>query len=224
MEPKAVIFDAYGTLFDVRSVALQSGGGIAGNLQVLSDLWRRRQLERTWLLSLMERYEDFGRVTEQALRASIRESGLQVGESQIERLNEAWLSPECFPDVRPALERLTGTPLAILSNGTPGMIEAAVRHNGLASFFRDIISVDQVETYKPSPRVYALGPAALGIPAAEILFVSSNAWDAAGAKAFGYQVCWCNRSGEPADNLGFAPDFTVTGLDRLRPASAMPPS
>jgi 2-haloacid dehalogenase len=215
MKPKAVIFDAYGTLFDVHSVVLRAGRAITGNLQVLSDLWRRRQLERTWLLSLMERYEDFGRVTEFALRASIKELNLEVSDGQIERLIEAYLSPDSFPDVGPALERLTGAPLAILSNGTPRMIEAAVSHNQLTPFFGELISADQVKTYKPSPRVYALGPATLNIPTADILFVSSNAWDAAGAKAFGYQVCWCNRSGAAADDLGFAPDFTVTGLDRL---------
>jgi 2-haloacid dehalogenase len=164
----------------------------------------------------MERYEDFGRVTEFALRASIRELNLDIGEDQIERLIGAYLSPESFPDVKPALERLTGIiPLAILSNGTPWMIEAAVRHKRLTAFFQEIISVDRVQTYKPSPRVYALGPTALNIPAAGILFVSSNAWDAAGAKAFGYQVCWCNRSGAPADDLGFAPDFTLNRLDHL---------
>jgi 2-haloacid dehalogenase len=218
MKPKAVIFDAYGTLFDVHSVALRAepiAGSLEGNLQALSNLWRRRQLERTWLLSLMERYEDFGRVTEFALRASLRELNLEIGEGQIERLTEAYLSPESFPDVGPTLERLAGTPLAILSNGTQQMIEAAVSHNRLTPFFQEIISVDRVKTYKPSPRVYALGSAALNLPATEILFVSSNAWDAAGAKAFGYQVCWCNRSGAPADDLGFPPDFSVTGLDRL---------
>ena len=215
MKPTAVIFDAYGTLFDVHSVVLRAGRGIAGNLQVLSDLWRRRQLERTWLLALMERYEDFDRVTESALRAAIQELNLEVSGGQIRRLIKAYLSPRSFPDVRGALESLTGTPLAILSNGTPGMIEAAVRHNGLASFFRHLISVDQVQTYKPSRLVYALGPEILNVPAAQILFVSSNAWDAAGAKAFGYQVCWCNRSGAAADDLGFAPDFTVSGLDQI---------
>jgi 2-haloacid dehalogenase len=215
MKPRATVFDAYGTLFDVHSVVLRAGHGIAGNLQVLSDLWRKKQLERTWLLSLMERYEDFGRVTESALRASIFELGLEVSEGQIEQLIEAYLSPDAFPEVKAALERLADTPLAILSNGTQRMIEAAVGHNRLTRYFKEIISVDRVTTYKPSRKVYALGPAALGVPAAEILFVSSNAWDAAGAKAFGYRVCWCNRSGVAADNLGFPPDFTVTGLDRL---------
>jgi 2-haloacid dehalogenase len=215
MKPLAVLFDAYGTLFDVHSVLVSAGHGIAGDLQALSDLWRRRQLERTWLLSLMERYEDFSRVTESALRASVRELSLEVSEGQIERLLDAYLSPDSFSEVRAALEGLEGIPLAILSNGTPRMIKAAVSHNRLTPFFQEIISVDRVKTYKPSPRVYALGPAALNLPAAGILFVSSNAWDAAGAKAFGYQVCWCNRSGVVADNLGFAPDFILTGLDRL---------
>jgi len=95
------------------------------------------------------------------------------------------------------------------------MIESAVSHNRLTTFFQQIISVDRVKTYKPSPRVYALGPAALHLPAPEILFVSSNAWDAAGAKAFGYRVAWCNRSGAAADDLGFAPDFTVSSLNQI---------
>lgn len=215
MKPLAIVFDAYGTLFDVHSVVLSAGRGIPGNLRALSELWRRRQLEHTWLLSLMERYEDFSRVTESALRASIRELSLEVSEGEIQRLLDAYLSPDSFPEVAAALESLKGIRLAILSNGTPRMIEAAVSHNRLTPFFQEIISVDRVKTYKPSPRVYALGPAALNIPAADILFVSSNAWDAAGAKAFGYRVCWCNRSGAAADDLGFPPDFTASALDRL---------
>jgi 2-haloacid dehalogenase len=218
MKPSAIIFDAYGTLFDVNSVLMGGEHGIEGGAQVLSrlsDIWRRRQLERTWLLSLMERYEDFGTVTEAALRVAARESGIDITEVQVEKLMRAYRSPATFPEVRAALESLAGTPLGILSNGTSEMIEAAVRHNGLGSSFQSTLSVDRVKTYKPSPRVYALGQEAFEVPAAEILFVSSNAWDAAGAKAFGYRVCWCNRSGTAADDLGFAPDFTVAGLDQI---------
>lgn len=215
MTPRALVFDAYGTLFDVHSVVLRAGSGIAVDPQLLSALWRRKQLERTWLLALMERYEDFERVTESALRASTRELGIDIGETQIEGLMDAYLSPSAFPEVRTTLENLKGVPLAILSNGTPRMIEAAVRHNGLTAVFQRIISVDRVKTYKPSPLVYALGPEILNIPAGQTLFVSSNAWDAAGAKAFGYQVCWCNRSAAPGDDLGFAPDITVTSLDQI---------
>jgi 2-haloacid dehalogenase len=216
MNSRALVFDAYGTLFNVHSVVLRAGSGVAVDPQVLSALWRRKQLERTWLLALMERYEDFERITESTLRASARELAIDITEIQIEGLMHAYLSPDAFPEVRATLEGVKDIPLAILSNGTPRMIEAAVSHNGLTAVFHQIISVDRVKTYKPSPQVYALGPEILNIPAEEILFVSSNAWDAAGAKAFGYQVCWCNRSAAPGDDLGFAPDITVTSLDQIR--------
>jgi len=216
LKPGAFIFDAYGTLFDVHSVVQRAGIGIAGDMPALSQLWRRKQLEYTWLRALMERYQDFRRVTEAALRSAVRELSIEATDQQLERLMQAYFSPAAFEDVRPALEALHGLPLAILSNGTPAMLDLAVRHNGLESYFSAIISVDTVKTYKPSPRVYALGPSMLNLPAEEILFVSSNLWDAAGAKAFGYQVCWCNRSGAQTDeDLGFAPDLVVRRLDQI---------
>jgi 2-haloacid dehalogenase len=215
-KPRAFIFDAYGTLFDVHSVVLRGSAGLPGDLHALSQLWRRKQLEYTWLRALMERYEDFWRITEAALRSAVREISIEVTDRQLEQLMQAYLFPAAFDDARSALEALKGTsPLAILSNGSPAMLESAVRHNSFVSYFTEIISVDRVKTYKPSPRVYALGPDILKIPAAEILFVSSNSWDAAGAKAFGYSVCWCNRSGVPMEDLGFVPDFTVHRLDQL---------
>ena len=128
---------------------------------------------------------------------------------------EAYLSPPAFEEARSALEALKGSPLAILSNGSPRMLDSAVRDNGLESYFTEIISVDRVKTYKPSPRVYALGPEILNLPAAEILFVSSNSWDAAGAKAFGYKVCWCNRSQGNMEELGISVDLTVLSLDQI---------
>lgn len=212
----AVIFDAYGTLFDIHAVIGASGGGAPADPEVLSNLWRRKQLETTWLLALMERYRDFREVTESSLRASIRQLRMEVTEPQIVRLLEAYLAPPVFPEVPSALRGLKEVPAAILSNGTAEMVESAVRNAGLGSFFRHVISVDRVRTYKPSPRVYALGPEILGVPAADLLFVSANSWDAAGAKAYGYRVCWCNRSGAPPDDLGFAPDFVVTALDQIR--------
>ena len=214
-QPKAVLFDAYGTLFDVHSIVMRASAGIPGDLAALSQMWRRKQLEYTWLRALMERYEDFGQITEAALRWVLRELSVEAPEPQIEQLLLAYLFPAAFDDVAPALESLRGTPLAILSNGTPAMLEAAVRNNFLEPFFSQIISADQVKTYKPSPLVYALGPKALKIPAGEILFVSCNSWDAAGAKAFGYRVCWCNRSGSGMENLAFSPDFTVRALDEI---------
>jgi len=163
----------------------------------------------------MERYEDFWQITDAALRSAVQQLSLQATDRQLDRLMQAYLFPAAFAEVRRALESLKGSPLAILSNGSPEMLNSAVRKNGLDSYFAEIISVDLVKTYKPSPRVYALGPRILNLPATEILFVSSNSWDAAGAKAYGYQVCWCNRSGTQGENWGFAPDFTVRGLDQI---------
>ena len=127
----------------------------------------------------------------------------------------AYLNPAAFDEARSALEALKGSPLAIRSNGSPRMLDFAVRSNGPESYFAEIISVDRVKTDNPSPRVYALGPELLNLAAAEILFFSYNLWDAAGAKAFGYPVCWCNRSGAEMEDWGFAPDFTVPRLDRV---------
>jgi len=222
VKPKAFIFDAYGTLFDVHSVVQRAGAGITGDLPALSQLWRRKQLEYTWLRALMERYEDFWRLTEAALRAAVRELSIEATDRQLDHLMQAYLAPVAFADVRPALDALQGSPLAILSNGTPAMLDSAVRHNGLGSYFRAIISVDTLKTYKPSPRVYALGPRILNLPAEETLFVTSNLWDAAGASAFGYQVCWCNRSGAQMEDLGFAPDLVVLRLDEIAEALKLP--
>jgi 2-haloacid dehalogenase len=212
---RAFLFDAYGTLFDVHSVVQSAGAGIAGDLEALSLLWRQKQLEFTWLRALMDRYRDFWWITEASLRAALTQLDIQGNETQVRQLLDAYLVPAVFPDTRLALEALHDFPRAILSNGSPGMLEAAVRNNGLEGYFSDIISVDQVKTYKPSPVVYQLGTQALQLPPDQILFVSSNAWDAAGAKAFGYSVCWCNRSGRPMDQMEFAPDIVVSSLDKI---------
>jgi 2-haloacid dehalogenase len=209
------LFDAYGTLFDVHSVVVRAGAGISCDLDALSRLWRQKQIEFTWLLALMDRYRDFWNVTEAALRTALAQLHLEASELQVMQLLDAYLAPAAFPDARIALDALRDFPRAILSNGSPAMLQAAVRNNGLESCFCGIISVDQVKTYKPSPRVYQLGLDALQLKADKILFVSSNAWDAAGAKAFGYSVCWCNRSGHVMDHLGFAPDIVVSSLDQI---------
>ena len=163
----------------------------------------------------MERYEDFWHVTEAALRSAAKQLSIEITDPQISMLMQAYLAPATFVDVRPALETFNRIPLAILSNGTPEMLDSAVRSNGLKSKFTEIISVDRVKTYKPSPKVYALGPEILHLPPENILFVSSNSWDAAGAKAYGYQVCWCNRSNITMDHFGFAPDFIVSRLHQI---------
>ena len=211
---RGYVFDAYGTLFDVHSV-VEAGREITGDPATLSATWRQKQLEYTWLRALMGRYEDFWAVTESALRWAIRRLGLTASEGEVRRLMEAYLSLACFPEVAGALERLAGRPRAILSTGAPKMLEAAVRSSGLARHLERVISVDAVKTYKPSPQVYALGPETLEMPAGELLFVSSNAWDVAGAKAFGYQVAWCNRAGAPEEELGLRADVVVRDLSQL---------
>ena len=212
--PRGYVFDAYGTLFDVHSV-IEVGRAITHDPMALSTLWRQKQLEYTWLRSLMGRYEDFWSITEAALRHAIRRLGLTATEAQIGRLMAAYLNLACFPEVPAALARLAPRPCAILSNGAPHMLAAAVESGGLGPHLRRVLSVDAVKVFKPAPAVYALGPAALRIPARELLFVSSNAWDVAGAKAFGYRVAWCNRAGATDEELGFPADLVVTRLDLL---------
>lgn len=211
---RGYVFDAYGTLFDVHSV-VEAGRDITGDPMRLSVTWRQKQLEYTWLRALMGRYEDFWAVTEAALRFALRHLALQPSEAEIRRLLEAYLALACFPEVKAALQRLAPRPRAILSNGSPRMLDAAMTSSGLGLLLTHVLSVDAVKTYKPSPAVYALGPKALGMPAGDLLFVSSNAWDVAGAKAAGYQVAWCNRSGAPDEELGLRADVVVTRLDQL---------
>jgi 2-haloacid dehalogenase len=213
MTIRGYVFDAYGTLFDVHSI-VDAGAAITPEPAALSLLWRQKQLEYTWLRSLMGRYEDFWAITEAALRYAVRRLDLAAGEAQIQALMNAYLRLACFPDVRDALARLAA-PRAILSNGAPRMLEAAVRSSGLAPLLDHVISVDRVRIYKPAAAVYALGPQTLGIPADELLFVSSNAWDVAGAKAFGYRVAWCNRLGAPPEELGLAADYVIPSLREL---------
>jgi 2-haloacid dehalogenase len=212
--PRAFLFDAYGTLFDVHSV-VEAGRAVTDDPQALSALWRQKQLEYTWLRSLMGQYVDFWAVTEAALSFALRRLGLQPSPAQVEALMDAYLSLATFPEVKAALAALTPTPLGILSNGSPRMLDAAVYSAGLDGVFQHVISVDAVRVFKPSPLVYELGPRAFGLSASEILFVSSNAWDVAGAAAFGYRTCWCNRLGVAMDELGATPDYEVERLDQI---------
>ncbi len=211
---RGYVFDAYGTLFDVHSI-VDVGREITADPAALSANWRQKQLEYTWLRALMGRYEDFWTVTEAALRYAIRRLTITASETQIRRLMDAYLTLASFPEAKAALTALAPRPRAILSNGSPRMLEAAVASSGLGAHLDHVLSVDAVKTYKPSPHVYALGPQALGVKAEELLFVSSNAWDVAGAKAFGYQVAWCNRTQAPEEELGVSPDVVIGRLDEL---------
>jgi 2-haloacid dehalogenase len=213
-EISALVFDAYGTLFDVHSVTRVAESLFPGKGAALSAAWRTKQLEYTWLRSLMGSYEDFSRVTAASLEWTFELLRLEPGDAERRALIDEYRRLAMFPEVPEALEKLAARcPLAILSNGHPEMLEAVVDHNGLRERFRGgIISVHAARIFKPVPAVYALVEDKLGVPRTMMGFVSSNGWDAAGAKAFGFRAFWVNRAGAPVERLGVRPDEIVTDL------------
>lgn len=212
---RALVFDAYGTLFDPFSVRGLAEQLFPGQGAALSQLWRSKQLEYSWLRTLMGRYDNFWKITEDALSFSCRSLGLSCSEQQRHALMEIYLSLPPFPEVRPALERLSALPLCILSNGTPEMLAAVVAANGMAQFFAHIFSVDSLQIYKPRPEVYQHAVDNLGLPRKAIGFVSSNFWDISGATNFGFQTFWLNRSSTAPDELGVTPTALMKKLSDL---------
>lgn len=213
--PDAFVFDAYGTLFDVNSIAARAEAIAPGHGAAITQLWRTKQLEYTWLGSLMERRHDFARVTAEALDYAFAALALPLDTPTRQRLLDAWLELAPYPDAADALARLSPWPRWILSNGTLAMLEPLCRRTGLAEHLDGVLSVDAAGIYKPSPRVYRLATDRLGLEPASIGFVSSNGWDAIGAKAFGFTVYWINRGGVPADRHGPAPDVEIGTLGDL---------
>jgi 2-haloacid dehalogenase len=215
MRCEALVFDAYGTIFDVHSVADRCESLWPGRGTAVSQLWRTKQLEYTWQRSLMQRYRDFRAVTEESLRYVCDALKLRCSQTEIDSLLEEYLRLATFPEVPQALKRLGSKKLAILSNGSPAMLEPLVKNAGLESTFAAVLSVDSLKVYKPDPRVYELAVEALGVAASDIGFVSSNCWDACGAKSYGFNVFWINRAGAPVDGLGERPDFLLGNLAEL---------
>lgn len=209
---EALVFDAYGTLYDVHSVAQRCEGFFPGAGARLSQLWRAKQLEYTWLRSLMRRYVPFSTVTREALAYACEALSLELGVPQMEALMAEYNMLAAYPEVPKALERLRGKK-AILSNGSRDMLEPLVRHSRLA--LDAVLSVDEVKVFKPAPEVYELAVRRLQVPKERIGFVSSNGWDALGAKSFGFSVFWINRGNAPLDRLGFKPDRVVSTLAEL---------
>lgn len=212
---KAFVFDAYSTLFDVHSIGVLAEQLYPGNGSALSRLWRTKQLEYTWLRSLMGRYEDFAAVTRAGLQAACQVLQLPLDGAGTAQLMAAYDHLTLHPDARQALSALTHHKLAILSNGAPAMLEAVVDNAGLHETFFAVISADEVGIFKPAPEVYQLAPDRLGIAKSEIGFVSSNYWDAAGASNFGFHVFWINRAGAPPDRLGAEPHQVLQKLTEL---------
>ncbi len=216
-EISALVFDAYGTLFDVHSVTRLGESFYPGKGAALSASWRAKQLEYTWLRSLMGRYEDFSRVTLSALEWTFENLGIEPAEAERRALLDEYRRLAMFPEVAAALEELAARrPLAILSNGHPEMLDAVVAHNGLSERFRGgVISVHSAKIFKPAPSVYRLVEDQLGVPRTLMGFVSSNGWDAAGAKTFGFQTFWINRGAAPVERLGVRPDGVFSSLAGL---------
>ena len=200
---EALVFDAYGTLYDVHSVVARCNALWPGRGAQVSQLWRAKQLEYTWQRSLMRRYAPFSQVTREALEFACASMNLDLRSNDVESLMVEYRRLSTYPDVGPAFKRLKARK-AILTNGSPDMIEPLVRHSGLA--LDAVLSVDEVKVFKPAPEVYQLAVDRLGVARERIGFVSSNGWDAAGAKAFGFRVYWANRGGAPAERTGFSPD------------------
>jgi 2-haloacid dehalogenase len=215
----ALVFDAYGTLFDVQSVVTLAERLFPGHGAALSQLWRTKQLEYSWLQSLMlsptQRREDFAALTAHALDYAVDALGLAAQAAVRHRLLDAYLDLSPFPDVAPALAVLAPLPRLILSNGTRQMLELLVASTGIAPHLDGILSVDAAGIYKPSPRVYQLAVDHLKLPPARIGFVSSNGWDVVGAKACGFAALWVSRAGAPLERHGPKPDAIIASLAEL---------
>jgi 2-haloacid dehalogenase len=212
---KALVFDAYGTVFDVHSVAVRAEKMFPGKGQALSQGWRAKQLEYMFLRTLMNRYVPHNRNTEAALTYVARQLQLPCGPAERSELMNEYLHLKPFADVPPALVALRNYRRAILSVGTPDMLSETVRNAGLQDQFEKLISVDSVKVYKPHPRVYQLAAEELGVTKEEVGFVTSNYFDVAGAKAYGFTVFWINRTGAFPDELDLNPDVVLGSLTEL---------
>ena len=212
--PRAVLFDAYGTLFDVYSVGLLAEQLFPGHGERLALLWRDKQIDYTRLLTMSGRYQPFWEVTRAGLRYAAARLGLALDGAAEERLMNQYRHLSAFPENRDVLVELKrrGVPAGILSNGDPEMLGVAVKSAGFSGLLAHVLSVHGVRRFKTDPAAYALGPQALKLPAAQILFVSSNGWDAIGATWHGYTTLWVNRAGLPLEQLDTAPTRTGSSL------------
>ena len=216
MRHSAYVFDAYGTLFDVHSAVKRHAGRIGPDGPALSEIWRLKQLEYAWVRTLAGAYADFWQLTGQALDFALAK--LPSIDSQLrEDLLEAYWTLECYPEVRGVLEVLkaAGARLAILSNGSPAMLEAAVNSAAIDTLLDDIFSVDAVGRFKTDPAAYEMVTAAWGVNADSVSFQSSNRWDIAGATKFGFRTVWINRSGQPDEYPDLPPSIVLQTLDGL---------
>ena len=220
---QACVFDAYGTLFDFASAAQRCRDVLGANADVLTMLWRDKQLQYTWLRAAQGLHADFWQVTGEALDFALERLAIAVPGLR-ERLMHLYLTLDAFPEVPDVLQRLktAGLRTAILSNGSPKMLASAVAGARLGGVLDAVLSVEEVGVYKPHPSVYALAVERLRVPAGAIAFQSSNAWDAHAASAFGMKVAWCNRYRQPRERLPGAPDVEIGSLAELPALLGLP--
>jgi len=214
----ACVFDAYGTLFDVAAAAAQCRDALGGKADQLTAIWRTKQLEYTWLRSLMGEYVEFWKITGDGLDYAMAALGIKDNKLR-QRLMDIYMRLDAYPEVKNVLKRLkkAGIKTAVLSNGSPKMLAAAVRNAGIGKLLDGVISVDPIRIYKPHPRVYRLAVTGLKVKAGRICFMSSNAWDATGAANFGFRVVWVNRFGQPKERLPGRPEHEIKSLKALPP-------
>ncbi|MCZ6626918.1 MAG: haloacid dehalogenase type II [SAR324 cluster bacterium] len=212
----ALVYDAYGTLFDVYSVFEKCEKNFPGKGAAISEIWRAKQLEYTWLRSLMGKYQNFWELTEAGLRFACKALELNLTDEILRELMDNYLNLATYEEVPGTLKKLSATiQQAVLSNGNPEMLNTVVENNNLNSYLQAVLSVDGLSIYKPTPKVYQLAVDKLGVPPNKIGFVSSNCWDAIGAKSFGFRVFWINRFKRPLDELGIVPDHEIQTLDQI---------
>jgi 2-haloacid dehalogenase len=214
---QAIVFDAYGTLFDVYSIGVMTEKRFPGKGEALAALWRDKQIEYTRLRSMCSTYKPFWEVTQDALIFSCKKLGLMLDFDAQNALMGQYAKLQAFPENLAVLQQLQhlDLKLAILSNGNPQMLDSAVKAAGMQGIFSHLLSVDSVKKFKTAPEAYQLGPDMFGLPANKILFVSSNGWDICGAGWFGYQTFWVNRASAPMEELGVKPNGEGQSLTDL---------
>jgi 2-haloacid dehalogenase len=218
MSLQAIIFDAYGTLFDVYSIGALAERLFPGKGAAVAELWRDKQIEYTRLRTLSNTYKPFWEVTQDALVFTCRKFGLDLTLDAQTQLMGQYAKLQAFPENLGVLQALKarGLKLAILSNGNPDMLNAAVQAAGMQDLFTQVLSVDSVQKFKTAPEAYQLGPDVLGVAARDSLFVSSNCWDVCGAAWFGYRTFWVNRANAPVEELGVTPNAQGRSLADLQ--------
>ena len=213
---KGIAFDAYGTLFNIASIDFLLEQLFDDRARQVAAHWRRKQLEYTWLRTMMGQYKDFYELTRDALYYALEAANTVFNEAQVREMMQQYYRLEVYPEVKTALARLKGQyRLAILSNANPSLLEKAAAHSGLDEWLDEIISADQIRQYKPVPGVYQLAEKGLKLPAKNLLFVSSNTWDVAGAAAYGLQTVWVQRRHSVMERLDVEPTATTANLEEL---------